>query len=90
MMNAQKSIVHNNLGQKSAGLSVQNLLAQLRAEASPTCTLSIERAKTAPEDFYAIYNGTEQYSDADFTPDSTSLYWAEFGKEATGDMASTE
>ena len=60
--------------------AVESLLNQLRAQATPTCNLSFDRAKTPSDDFYGILNSSGRYTDSDFTADSTSLYWADLGE----------
>ena len=39
-----------------------------------------ERRKADLPDFYGILNGAEQFTDASFPPEESSLYWTEFGE----------
>ena len=45
-----------------------------------TCQSSFDRAKEPVDDFWSILNGTTPYSDDDFTPDDSSIYWPELGE----------
>ena len=45
-----------------------------------SCKLSTERNKQPLLDFYTILGGTALFTDNDFTPDSSSLFWADMGE----------
>lgn len=55
-----------------------------QAEANLTCTVTQDRNKATPDDFYGIYQGSEDYTDDDFTADATSLYWETYGEPVFG------
>ena len=61
-----------------------SILAQASADASNlTCQYTAERNKAQVANFYSILEGSSEYSDNDFTPDSTSLAWNELGEFPT-------
>jgi hypothetical protein len=49
--------------------------------ANPTCLSTSTRAKAAVDDFYGILAGTAQYTDDDFSADSSSIYWPTLGEK---------
>ena len=46
-----------------------------------TCLSSSDRNKADIVDFWSFQNGSEKYSDTDFTPDISALSWSEFGED---------
>ena len=46
-----------------------------------TCLSSSNRNKADLVDFWSFQNGSEKYSDTDFTPDISALSWSEFGED---------
>ena len=51
------------------------LIAVAARATGPTCLTPSERAIDDLPDFYNIVFGTDLWSDTDFTPDATSLFW---------------
>lgn len=51
-----------------------------------TCMTSANRYKAPLEDFWAIFNGNEQYTDKDFTTDASSILWTDHGETHLSDL----
>ena len=52
-----------------------------------TCTSTPERNKATLDDFYGLLDSGAQYSDGDFTPDESSLYWTGMSEGAPQSFA---
>ena len=74
--------MNKNLAQLLAqvGLETEN------AEAKHSCLTSAKRNLAAVDDFWTLLSSGQKYSDDDFTPDGSSVYWADMG-EGTDSIA---
>jgi hypothetical protein len=69
------SIRTSPISQMSPAHSFAELLSS-----NHTCLSSSNRNKADLVDFWSFQNGSEKYSDSDFTPDKSALFWSEFGE----------
>ena len=47
-----------------------------------SCHFVAQRNKHPVDDFYSILDSTRRYTDKDFTPDDTALFWDDMGEKA--------
>jgi len=73
------------LGAKKATEVRGEMLAQVTAGSSGhDCTFAHRRNKAELVDYYAIQSGSEKYSDDDFTPDDSALFWDDMNEDKKG------
>ena len=59
---------------------MEQLLAQISLETESknhTCLFTANRNKAALDDFYTLLKSKKAYSDDDFTPDTSAVYWSD-------------
>ena len=73
------------MGAKKTTEFRDEMLAQVTAESSGhDCTFAHRRNKAELVDYDAIQSGSAKYSDNDFTPDDSSLWWGDLGENNEG------
>lgn len=67
------------------------LFLESNSEKGPhTCTTTSDRNKKEVANFYQLVQGWLPYSDPDFTPDASSLDWADQGEKELAHFSSVE
>ena len=66
-------------------------LAQTEAEkmTGNNCLTAVNRNKAPVEDFWTLLNQTTQWKDTEFTADTSSFAWTDFGEKSTFPYAAT-